>query len=91
MPYAQGRVFNDANSHIVETLDWLAGYADPSVEVALVDSISPAASEPRTWRGESPACSTSGAPIRRRLSGRSRFGSARKVSVILDARRATSP
>jgi uncharacterized protein len=31
MPYAQGRTFNDADSHIMETKDWLIGYADPKV------------------------------------------------------------
>src|ERR1700690_2631235 len=29
MPYAEGRVFNDADSHIMETFDWLLSYADP--------------------------------------------------------------
>jgi uncharacterized protein len=29
MPYAQGRTYNDADSHIMETSDWLAGYIDP--------------------------------------------------------------
>ena len=31
MPYAAGRVINDADSHIMESLDWLASYADPGV------------------------------------------------------------
>jgi predicted TIM-barrel fold metal-dependent hydrolase len=31
MPYAQGRLFNDADSHIMETKDWLASYADPEI------------------------------------------------------------
>lgn len=31
MPYAQGRVINDADSHIMESLDWLSSYADPDV------------------------------------------------------------
>ncbi len=31
MPYAQGRVFYDADSHIMESIDWLAGFADPDV------------------------------------------------------------
>ncbi len=31
MPYAQGRIYNDADSHIMETKDWLLGYADPSI------------------------------------------------------------
>ena len=29
MPYAEGRIYNDADSHIMETRDWLAGYIDP--------------------------------------------------------------
>ena len=28
MPYANGRVFHDADSHVMEPLDWLAPYAD---------------------------------------------------------------
>jgi len=35
MPYAQGRVFNDADSHIMETQDWLISYADPDVRAKL--------------------------------------------------------
>ncbi len=31
MPYAQGREFYDADSHIMELPDWLEGYADASV------------------------------------------------------------
>jgi uncharacterized protein len=31
MPYAEGRVFNDADSHIMETKDWLISYADPKI------------------------------------------------------------
>lgn len=31
MPYAQGRTFFDADSHIMELPDWLTSYADPSV------------------------------------------------------------
>ena len=31
MPYAQGRTFYDADSHIMELSDWLPRYADPSV------------------------------------------------------------
>ena len=29
MPYAQGRTYYDADSHVMELPDWLAGYADP--------------------------------------------------------------
>ncbi|MGE0044298.1 MAG: amidohydrolase family protein [Hyphomonadaceae bacterium] len=36
MPYAQGRVFHDADSHIMESGDWLAGYCDPSVRDRLI-------------------------------------------------------
>ena len=28
MPYAEGRVYNDADAHIMEPVNWLAGYAD---------------------------------------------------------------
>lgn len=31
MPYAEGRIFNDADSHLMETQDWLVSYADPHV------------------------------------------------------------
>lgn len=31
MPYAQGRIYKDADSHIMETAEWLASYADPKV------------------------------------------------------------
>ncbi len=31
MPYVEGRVVHDADSHVVETPDWLVGYADPDV------------------------------------------------------------
>lgn len=31
MPYAEGRVFHDADSHLMETSDWLVAYADRDV------------------------------------------------------------
>ncbi len=31
MSYAAGRVINDADSHIMESLDWLASHADPAI------------------------------------------------------------
>src|SRR5689334_9149475 len=31
MPYAEGRVFHDADSHVMETSDWLVTYADPDM------------------------------------------------------------
>ena len=31
MPYAQGRTYFDADSHLMETSDWLVGYADPEL------------------------------------------------------------
>jgi predicted TIM-barrel fold metal-dependent hydrolase len=31
MPYAEGRTFHDADSHVMETPDWLVPYADPPV------------------------------------------------------------
>jgi predicted TIM-barrel fold metal-dependent hydrolase len=31
MPYAEGRVYYDADSHLMETSDWLVQYADPDV------------------------------------------------------------
>jgi predicted TIM-barrel fold metal-dependent hydrolase len=36
MAYAKGRVFNDADSHIMESTDWLAGYAEPQVKDKLI-------------------------------------------------------
>jgi len=35
MSYAAGRVMNDADSHIMESTDWLAAYADPNVRGSL--------------------------------------------------------
>ena len=35
MPYAEGRIYNDADSHIMETKDWLFQYADPKVRPKL--------------------------------------------------------
>jgi predicted TIM-barrel fold metal-dependent hydrolase len=35
MPYASGRTFNDADSHIMELADWLAPYADPGIREKL--------------------------------------------------------
>ena len=29
MPYAEGRIYYDSDSHIMETLDWLTSYATP--------------------------------------------------------------
>jgi hypothetical protein len=29
MPYAEGRTYHDADSHVIETREWLAGYIDP--------------------------------------------------------------
>lgn len=31
MPYAEGRIYNDADSHLMETPDWLTPYADPQI------------------------------------------------------------
>ena len=31
MPYAEGRTYNDADSHFMETKNWLFEYADPKV------------------------------------------------------------
>ena len=38
MPYAEGRIYNDADSHIMETKDWLFSYADPKVRPKLAPS-----------------------------------------------------
>ena len=35
MPYALGRTFNDADSHLMELSDWLTRYADPGVRERL--------------------------------------------------------
>lgn len=35
MSYAAGRVINDADSHIMESLDWLPSYADPAIRERL--------------------------------------------------------
>lgn len=36
MAYAQGRVINDADSHIMESLDWLPSYADKDIRERLI-------------------------------------------------------
>lgn len=36
MPYAAGRVIHDADSHIMESLDWLPSYADPGIRDRLI-------------------------------------------------------
>ncbi|HEY9216423.1 MAG TPA: amidohydrolase family protein [Phenylobacterium sp.] len=36
MAYASGRVIHDADSHIMESLDWLSSYAEPGVRERLV-------------------------------------------------------
>jgi len=45
VPYAQGRVYHDADAHIVETPDWLVPHADPGVRERLrplfVSSVKP--------------------------------------------------
>ena len=35
MPYAEGRTYNDADSHFMETKNWLFEYADPNVRPKL--------------------------------------------------------
>ena len=35
MAYAAGRVINDADSHIMESLDWLSSHADPDIRERL--------------------------------------------------------
>ena len=35
MPYAQGRIYNDADAHIMEPLTWLADYSDAKTRAAL--------------------------------------------------------
>ena len=36
MPYAQTRVINDADSHIMESEGWLAGFADADIRDRLL-------------------------------------------------------
>jgi predicted TIM-barrel fold metal-dependent hydrolase len=42
VPYAEGRIIHDADSHIMEEPDWLAGYADPAIRPRLARSWEPA-------------------------------------------------
>jgi predicted TIM-barrel fold metal-dependent hydrolase len=35
MPYAQGRTYCDADSHIMETVDWVSQHADPEIRAML--------------------------------------------------------
>ena len=37
MPYASGRVFHDADSHVMEPVDWLAPYADKALFAQFAD------------------------------------------------------
>ncbi len=36
MPYAEGRTYYDADSHLMETRDWLVSYADPDMRERLM-------------------------------------------------------
>jgi hypothetical protein len=36
VPYAEGRIFHDADSHLMETQDWLVSYADPQIRERLL-------------------------------------------------------
>ena len=35
MPYVEGRTVQDADSHVMETPDWLVAHADPAVRPRL--------------------------------------------------------
>jgi predicted TIM-barrel fold metal-dependent hydrolase len=35
MPYAEGRIYYDADSHLMETQDWMLKYADPGIRAEL--------------------------------------------------------
>jgi uncharacterized protein len=35
MPYAEGRIIHDADSHVVETPDWLLAHADPGIRARM--------------------------------------------------------
>ena len=35
MPYAEGRIYNDADAHLMEPANWLAGYADAKTRALL--------------------------------------------------------
>jgi predicted TIM-barrel fold metal-dependent hydrolase len=35
MPYAEGRIIHDADSHVVETPEWFEPYADPSIRARM--------------------------------------------------------
>lgn len=37
MPYAQGRVYHDADAHVMETPDWLVDFADPAYRERLAE------------------------------------------------------
>ena len=34
MPYVEGRIVHDADSHVMETPDWLVSYADPEIRAS---------------------------------------------------------
>ncbi|HKU23922.1 MAG TPA: hypothetical protein VJQ54_00545, partial [Candidatus Sulfotelmatobacter sp.] len=35
MPYAEGRIYNDADAHLMETTNWMADYADARTRALL--------------------------------------------------------
>jgi uncharacterized protein len=60
MPYAQGRIYNDADAHVMERGDWLFNYADAKTRALLkpldlakagnmVDSLPTIAADPHHW------------------------------------------
>jgi predicted TIM-barrel fold metal-dependent hydrolase len=57
MPYAEGRIIHDADSHVMETPDWLVQYADPDIRGRL---------EPLRLLGCKPGEETFIAELRRR-------------------------
>lgn len=64
MPYVEGRTVHDADSHVVETPDWLHPYADPAVRVHMqplyVSTVKPGEEQSietaRAWQSPTRRC-----------------------------------
>lgn len=61
VPYARGRVYFDADSHIMETLDWLHSHATAS-EAALIGPLSPKNAGPGVEKAIAKAAERRGSP-----------------------------
>ena len=83
MPYASGRTYYDADSHLMELADWLAEYADPDVRERIrpLSSAAPASSPSKAIVDAETRARRSGggARARGRADGRQGLERARRV------------